>query len=151
MKTRYMNGSTPLPDRLKASATHSLLLSDEDYDKYTSAKYFTDTEAKSKAEQAADELAENRESVRLSAKERRDTSLDSLAVEVNGNSIQVRPKDEVNLRLTLLAQTEGSVEWILSDNTVADVTIEDLTLAYGLGLELAQGIYQEYKDIIKGM
>ena len=50
MKTRYMKGSTPLPERLKDQATHSIELSDAKYKAYTSSKYFTETRVKTSAE-----------------------------------------------------------------------------------------------------
>ena len=147
-----MNGSTPLPDRLKDKATHSLPLSDEAYTQYTSAKYFTETGVKSASEIAALELVEVNEALRVKAKSDRDDKLQHLTVEVGGHSIQVRPQDELNLRLQIQSMADGEfTDWILSDNTVASISKDDLSAAYALGLALGEDIYQDYKDIIKGL
>ena len=105
---------------------------------------------KTKKELEAMAVAGQKENARKEAKEIRDEKLSDLAVDVSGISIQVRPSDELNLRLTLQDLADGEkVEWILSDNTVAEVSKEDLQAAYVLGLTLGQEIYQEYKDVIK--
>ena len=109
------------------------------------------TAAQKKAREA-EELANQptKEDKRKEAKKIRDEKLSNLAVDVSGISIQVRPSDELNLRLTLQDLADGEkVEWILSDNTVVEVSKEDLQAAYVLGLTLGQEIYQEYKDVIK--
>ena len=156
MKDRKMKGLSPQPDRV-LDYTSVVKLDDLQYDLYTSAKYFKINEVgevvvKTLAELEADQVAEAKESARTEAKQVRDEGLDSLAVEINGNSIQVRPKDEVNIRLSLgVLEPLESTEWVLSDNTVATVTREDLEAAYGLGLQLAQEIYDDYKAVLKGV
>ena len=97
-------------------------------------------------------VASQKENDRKEAKEIRDEKLSTLSVDVSGVSIQVRPSDELNLRLTIQDLAEGeTVEWILSDNSVAVVSKEDLEAAYVLGLTLGQEAYQEYKDVIKAL
>ncbi len=160
MKTRYIKvtGDTakPLPDRLQDESTHSLVLTDEQYASCVNPTYFkvVDGEPVVKSQEELDEMAAvvQKENDRKAAKAVRDEKLSELAVDVSGVSIQVRPSDELNLRLTLQdLAPEETVEWILSDNTVAIVSKEDLEAAYVLGLTLGKEIYQEYKDVIKAM
>lgn len=56
MKTRYMNGNTPLSEKNKSRATHSIDMKDEDYYNYRNSSFFTDGRVKT-----AEELAEMKE------------------------------------------------------------------------------------------
>jgi uncharacterized protein YegL len=131
-------------------------LTDEQYASYVNPTYFkvVDGEPLPKTQEELDAMAAEakKESDRREAKSIRDEKLSTLSVDVSGVSIQVRPSDELNLRLTLQdLAPEETVEWVLSDNTVAVVSKEDLEAAYVLGLTLGKEIYQEYKDVIKAL
>lgn len=70
---RYMKGSTPLPDRLKDQATHSIELSAAKYEEYTSSEHFTETRVKTAAElkaqdeqDAAQEVTNQKEQLKRS-------------------------------------------------------------------------------------
>lgn len=87
--------------------------------------------------------------LRVVNKKNRDEALLNLAVDVAGKSIQTRPQDEVNLRLAIgEMEPLGVRRWILSDNTVSEVSKEDLIDAYTLGLSAANAIYNTYMDLI---
>ena len=64
-------------------------------------------------------------------------------------SIQVRPKDELNIRLKLQSLEPLEVtKWTLSDNTRGTITREQLELAYATGLALGAEIYDTYNDTL---
>jgi hypothetical protein len=103
------------------------------------------------AEEAA-ALIKTSDTIRLEAKARRDEQMANLVVNVGDKAIQARPQDELNLRLSIADLAEGeTIEWILADNTIAEVSKENLQLAYAQGLELGRAIYQEYKEVLKGL
>ena len=152
MKTRHMKGSTPLPDRLKDKATHTIELSDAKYKAYTSAKYFTETRVKTAAEMTAQDAAEEKENTRKAAKEVRNEALNNLTVDLNGNLFQARPQDEVNFRLSVETMSDtDKEEWILANNTVIEVTKADLLNVYSQGLAASKAIYQTYKEALKAL
>lgn len=149
---RYMNGSTPLPERLKDSATHSIELSDAKYELYTSSKYFTETRVKTAAELKAEEAAEAKENTRKDAKTARNEALNTLTVTHNGNVFQTRPQDEVNFRLSFETMSDtDKEEWILDNNTVVEVTKADLIAIYSQGLAASKAVYQTYKEALKAL
>lgn len=145
-----MNGSNPLRDKFKDRSTHSIELSDAKYKEYTSSKYFTKTGVKTAAELKAQDAEEVKENKRKAAKATRDTALQALTIELDGNVFQARPQDEVNFRLSI-ATIDGSEEWVLENNTVVKVSKADLEKVYALGLAESKAIYQTYKEDLKAL
>ena len=80
----------------------------------------------------------------------RNEALEAITVEVNGNVFQSRKSDEMNFRLAIGSMEAGEVEeWILEDDSIVEVTKEDLEQAYVLGLTEGKRIFAEYKEALK--
>jgi hypothetical protein len=151
-KVRYMNGNTPLPERLRDRATHTISLSEEQYDTYTSSDYFIDSRPKSTDEINADKALDIKENSRKQAKAVRNESLQGLTIVYGGNVFQTRLSDEVNFRLSIETMNDTDTEeWILDDNTIAEVSQADLIAVYSQGLAASKAIDQVYKDALKAL
>jgi len=157
MKTRHLivtDKITPLPERLKDKATHSIDVSDAKYKNTGFASYWIlDNGApriKTAAELKAQQADIDKESKRKAAKATRDTALQALTIELDGNVFQARPQDEVNFRLSI-ATIDGSEEWVLENNTVVAVSKADLEKVYSQGLAASKAIYQVYKEALKAL
>lgn len=156
MKKRYMKGLSPMPDRVAYSKQYDSVIemSDANYDECTGSDWFRYGEdgkvrlkTASELKVDADKLA--KENLRVANKGTRDEALANLTVEVDGMSIQVRPKDELNIRLKLQSLEPLEVtKWTLSDNTRGTITREQLELAYATGLALGAEIYDTYNDTL---
>jgi hypothetical protein len=149
MKDRKMKGLSPQPDRAK-NFDSVINMSDANYDKCTSSKWFVldggKARLKTTAEVAEMEAAELKSTAKAVLKETRNDSLMACTVEVNGNVFQTRPSDEANFRLAIAGLADGEVEgWILEDDTVVDIPKADLITVYGLGLQKIGAIYADYK------
>jgi hypothetical protein len=159
MKKRYMKGLSPMPDRVAYSKQYDSVIemSDANYDKCTNSnwfKYGEDGKARLKTAAElkvdADKLA--KENGRKEAKQIREDALHDCTVELNGNVFQTRPSDESNFRLSIAGLDEGEkTEWILKDNTVVEVTKEDLDAVYVLGLKEVNVIFSVYKEALKAL
>lgn len=158
MKKIYVNVSgnvaKPLP-KGHAGITHVVSIEDsvDDNDSGVSTYYVVNEDGsprvKTPSELEADALALAKETLRVANKGTRDEALANLTVEVDGMSIQVRPKDELNIRLKLQSLEPLEVtKWTLSDNTRGTITREQLELAYATGLTLGAEIYDTYNDTL---
>lgn len=156
MKVRKMRGLNPQPD--KARNFNSVInMSQASYDKCTNSdwfKYGEDAQARLKTAAElkvdADKLA--KENGRKEAKQIREEALHDCTVELNGNVFQTRPSDESNFRLSIAGMQAGDKEeWILANNTIVEVSKEDLEQVYTLGLQVATSIYATYKEALKAL
>lgn len=80
----------------------------------------------------------------LAAKARRETSLNSIIHTVNGKTVQVRPKDLPNFNLAISMNQE--TRWILADNTVAVLTVEELQECMSSGILQGKQIWEDFFD-----
>jgi len=93
---------------------------------------------------------DNKESERLLAKHARSEALRNCTSELNGNVFQTRPSDEPNFRLALAGMEDGDKEeWILENDTVVEVSKDDLFMVLSLGLQAIKNIYSDYKKVLK--
>lgn len=150
---RYMKGLNPIAE--EHGSTHSLELTQFQFDNYKSSNYFiadrSISRVKTLEEIEAFEKAATNYTIRKAAKLIRDRDLANLTVEVEGNVFQTRPSDEPNFRLVIgsLAHSNYKTEWILADNTVAIVMKKDLEVAYATGIGKAAAVYDVYKEVLK--
>lgn len=157
MIKRYMKGLNPQPDIAKYKGHDSVIeMSKANYDKCTGSEWFIKdgdkVRLKTAAELKADAAALAKENGRKEAKQVRDEALHDCTVELNGNVFQTRPSDEVNFRLSIAGMEDGDKEeWILSDNTVVEVTKAELIEAYSLGLQESKKIFAIYKEALKAL
>ena len=85
----------------------------------------------------------------ISTKEVRDRQLDALTYDFgDGRVIQVRPKDESNIRNAIeimTAQSIPSLRWVMVDNVKHDVTLGELQDALLAGQLAALEVWGEYE------
>lgn len=105
---------------------------------------------------AADKAAQAAEQARLQAKDICNEALNSLTYTfADGREIQVRPQDlRGNIKDALdISAAAGLLthEWILADNSVADVTTAELQEAMQAGYTQAHAIMSEYTKAVKAL
>ena len=80
-------------------------------------------------------------------KQQRDDALQSITSVVSGLRVQVRPQDAQNFQVAIsLGQPQ---DWILADNTVGTLTIQDMQDALADGIAQAQAIWAAYTSAMR--
>ena len=91
-------------------------------------------------------LAE-REQQRLALQRQRSEALQAITAEVGGKVVQVRPQDGQNFQTAIaIGQPQ---RWILADNSVAVLTVEEMQDALQSGIAQAAEIWDEYATQIE--
>lgn len=92
--------------------------------------------------------AEQKEAARISLKNQRNRLLQSITYSFSdGRSVQVRPQDVSNFQMAISMNI--NTEWVMSDNTVSELTVAELTEALNHGISEGQRIYVEYMSELK--
>lgn len=88
------------------------------------------------------------ETERLEAQNLRDEKLEKMVHTFpDGRIVQVRPRDLTNYQVNInLGEPD---EWILADNTIAMLSVEEMQQAVHSGMLQGKQIWKEYKDKIK--
>jgi len=106
----------------------------------------TDEEIQAEIERL--KVLEAKEKQRLELKATREQSLSELTYTfADGSIIQVRPSDIPTFQLAI-AQGE-SQDWVMADDTVKTITVDDMQEAMNSGIAQAKVVWQEYTTALK--
>lgn len=98
----------------------------------------------------AEKLAEQKEAQRAQLKRERDEALQGIQFDLGGGKfVQVRPQDAQNFSFTI--QSGEPEDWVLSDNSVARLSIDILSQALDFGVSEVKRIWREYTTKLKGI
>jgi len=76
-------------------------------------------------------------------KQERDKALENITYTFSDNSvIQVRPKDLPNINIAI--QQNQDTKWIMADNTIRTVTVDELKEAMASGIAQGKAIWADY-------
>ena len=76
-------------------------------------------------------------------KQERDKALENITYTFDDNSIiQVRPKDLPNINIAI--QQNQDTKWIMADNTIRTVTVDELKEAMASGIAQGKAIWADY-------
>jgi len=101
----------------------------------------TDKEIQAEIERL--KVIESKEQQRQQAKTDRDKALNSITYTLSdGSVIQVRPQDIPNFQLAI--QQNQNTKWIMADNTVRTVTVDELKEAMASGIAQGKAIWADY-------
>ena len=95
-------------------------------------------------EDMSDEVIEQQRKV---LQVQRDEALASITATVNGKTVQVRPQDAQNFQVAI--SLGESQDWILADNTVGTLTVQDMQDALTSGIAQARDIWAAYTGHIR--
>ena len=87
--------------------------------------------------------SEQKEKQRIAYKSERDELLASATVAVDGMIFDARYKDIANLKEGILL---NETRWILNDNSIVPVTVEQLQQVYDLAVAQGKSIWDNYMD-----
>lgn len=158
MKNRYMkvNGdvATPLPERQSKISTHILNLSDANYKKATSSKWFKVVDGKpaikSSDEMAKQDISNKKENARKVLKDQLELDMSQTTVELNSKVFWADPASEQNFsgRIRQMEIEGLSVtKWAQGDN-VFEVTLDELKTVVIEGTKKNAALWDKYiKDI----
>ena len=83
------------------------------------------------------------EELRRQIQTSRDTSLQSIAHDfLDGRIVQVRPQDLANFQLAIANNVAR--EWVMSDNSVAVLTVAEMQTAMHSGITQGEAIWDNY-------
>ena len=79
------------------------------------------------------------------------TELENMTYDLgDGRIIQTRPKDQQNMLAKIeVIKAGGSDKFIMQDNTVHSVTIEELQAAISSGISKGSRLYDEYMGVLE--
>ena len=101
-----------------------------------------ETAEQKQAREAAEAKAE-KEKLRLQLKDTRDTALQAITHDfLDGRIVQVRPEDLANFQLAIANGV--SREWVMADNSVAVLTVEEMQAAMQSGIAQGEAIWDNY-------
>ena len=93
---------------------------------------------------------EQKEATRLVLKNKREDDLQAITHDFgDGRIVQVRPQDVGNFQLAI--SKNSTTEWIMEDNTVAELTVEELQTAFASGVAQGEKIYMDYMQALKAL
>lgn len=93
---------------------------------------------------------EQREAARSALKSKREADLQSITHDFgDGRIVQVRPQDVGNFQLAI--SKNSTTEWIMEDNTIAELTVEELQTAFASGVAQGEKIYMDYMQTLKAL
>lgn len=88
---------------------------------------------------------EQKEATRIALKNKREADLQAIIHDFgDGRIVQVRPQDIGMFQLAIDKGTD--TRWIMKDNTVAVLTVEELQDSLDIGLSKIEDIYNNYMD-----
>ena len=146
----------PLPDRLEG--THVVNLTQDQYDKYTSAKWFTVDEqglpiVRPEAEVEAEDLLIAREQKRRDLKTKLHKDMSETTVELNGKTFWADPKSEQNFsgrirEMEISGKT--TTKWAQGFD-VFEATLDELKLAVIEGTKKNATLWDTYISDIQDL
>ena len=90
------------------------------------------------------------ENQRKALKSTRDQALSDLTHTLSdGAIVQVRPKDMPNFNIAIA--NGRSKDWVLADNSVKNISVEDMQICLVEGIIKGEQIWQEYTDGLKAL
>lgn len=109
---------------------------------------------KTEEERGIEKELEDKEDIRINAKEAQNASMENLTINQDGHIIQCRAIDlsimEGKLKMMGI-KSQTTVNWTLKNNTVKMITKEQLQQAYEKGLEEFEQIVVTYQTVLIGL
>lgn len=93
---------------------------------------------------------EQKEAARIALKNKREADLQAITHDFgDGRIVQVRPQDVSNFQFAIAKNS--ATEWIMEDNTVVELTVEELQTAFASGVAQGEKIYMDYMQALKAL
>ena len=115
---------------------------------WQSGKWVEAETAEQKQAREDTEAAAEKEKLRQQLKANRDTALQAITHDfLDGRIVQVRPQELANFQLAIANGV--SREWVMADNSVAMLTVEDMQSAMQSGIAQGEAIWDNYITELK--
>lgn len=92
--------------------------------------------------------SEQKEAKRIALKNKREADLQAITHDFkDGRIVQVRPQDVGNFQLAIAKNK--TTEWIMEDNSIAELTVQELQTAFDSGVAQDEEIFKDYMQALK--